>query len=65
IETTKKRGNHKGLPLRAGRRGNPLWLPLAVKYLFICASVLTRIVYNKGFYIDLISGAFDNIIHFF
>jgi len=22
------RGNHKGLPLRAVRRGNPLWLPL-------------------------------------
>jgi len=22
-------------------RGNPLWLPFAVKYLFICASVLT------------------------
>ncbi|RKZ54285.1 MAG: hypothetical protein DRR00_01650 [Candidatus Parabeggiatoa sp. nov. 3] len=21
-------GNHKGLPLRAVRRGNPLWLPL-------------------------------------
>ncbi|RKZ68653.1 MAG: hypothetical protein DRQ99_03075, partial [Candidatus Parabeggiatoa sp. nov. 3] len=37
-----KRGNHKGLPLRAVRRGNPLWLPLAVKYLFICASVLIQ-----------------------
>ena len=35
-------GNHKGLPLRAVRRGNPLWLPLAVKYLFICASVLIK-----------------------
>ncbi|HEW98726.1 MAG TPA: hypothetical protein ENF37_08845 [Beggiatoa sp.] len=22
------RGNHKGLPLRAVRRGNPLWLPI-------------------------------------
>jgi len=22
-------------------RGNPLWLPLVVKYLFICASVLS------------------------
>ncbi|RKZ64864.1 MAG: hypothetical protein DRR16_21575, partial [Candidatus Parabeggiatoa sp. nov. 3] len=42
-ETTKKRGNHKGLPLRAVRRGNPLWLPFAVKYLFICASVLNII----------------------
>ncbi|RKZ50505.1 MAG: hypothetical protein DRR00_15065 [Candidatus Parabeggiatoa sp. nov. 3] len=22
------KGNHKGLPLQADRRGNPLWLPL-------------------------------------
>ncbi|RKZ89342.1 MAG: hypothetical protein DRR16_02715 [Candidatus Parabeggiatoa sp. nov. 3] len=26
----KKGGNHKGLPLRAACRGNPLWLPFAV-----------------------------------
>ncbi|RKZ38848.1 MAG: hypothetical protein DRR00_33860, partial [Candidatus Parabeggiatoa sp. nov. 3] len=45
-ETTKKRGNHKGLPLRAVRRGNPLWLPFAVKYLFICASVLNVLLIN-------------------
>jgi len=39
------RGNHKGLPLHiiGHGRGNPLWLPFAVKYLFICASVLINI----------------------
>ena len=33
----------KGLPLRAVRRGNPLLMPFAVKYLFICASVLSQL----------------------
>ncbi len=40
LEATRNRATTRDCPYAMSCRGNPLWLPFAVKYLFICASVL-------------------------